>query len=187
MALAQAQALLARLFTDAAARRAFFADPIRAAKSAGLSEAEAQSFAALDKREVEAFAQTLLGKRALDVRKVLPLTTRALGDRFNALLFEAIDGPLPPGRHRADAAALALSLTTPPDPDPPWIADLARYELAFIEASRPGAALILRRFSYPVAAIARQIHAGAPIDGRPRACLGLWLRPPGGRSRHWTL
>lgn len=185
MALAQTQALLARLFTDGAARRAYFADPMRFARGAGLSETEAQSLAALDRREVEAFAQTLLGKRALDARKVLPLTARALGKDFDALLFAAIVGPPSPGRHRADAASLARHLAARSEPDPSWIADLARYELAFIEATRPGAALLLRTFQHPVAKIARQIVMGATPLAKPRASFGLWLRAPGGRLWHW--
>jgi hypothetical protein len=65
--------------------------------------------------------------------------------------------------------------------DPPWIADLARYEMAFVSAARPGAVLILRLFAYPVDEIARQLVAGARPSIRPRRRLGLWLRAPGGR------
>ena len=187
MALAQTQALLARLFTDAAARRAFFTDPAGYGRASGLSAAEARTFAGLDKGEVVAFARSLLGKRALDVRKVLPLTARALGARFDALLLEALEGPLPPGRHRADAAALARHLTAKRDADPPWVGDLARYELAFVEASRPGAALLLRRFRYPVETIARGLAANAAPAAEPRASFGVWLRLPGRRLRTWII
>lgn len=180
MALAQTQALLARIFTDAGARRDFFADPRATGAVFGLSEAEAETLATIDAREVEAFARSLLGKRALDVRKALPLTVKALGEKFDPLLNEAIDGPPAPERHRADAAALA-HLFASRRMDPPWIGDLARYEAAFIAAARPGATFILRGFAYPVNDIARQLLAGARPDVAPRRRFGLWLRAPGGR------
>lgn len=185
MALAETQALLARLFTGADVRRDFFADPRATARRFGLSEAQAQTIAALDRAEVEAFASSLLGKRALDARKVLPLTSRVLGADFDRLLCEAIDGPPPKGRHRADAAALAASLAGKKDVYPPWIGDLARYETAFVAAARPG--VVLRRFAWPVNDIARQLIAGARPEIRPRRRVGLWLRAPWGRRFFWMI
>ncbi len=184
MALGETQALLARLFTDAQTRRAFFADPQATGLRFGLSETEALTLAALDRQEVEIFAESLLGKRALDARKTLPLTAKGLGDRFDQLLSVAIDGPPAPERHRADAASLARFLAGDGASEPSWIGDLARYEMAFISAARPGAFLLLRRFAYPVNHIARQLAAGAHVDVSPRACVGLWLRAPRGRLFH---
>ncbi|RTL86428.1 MAG: hypothetical protein EKK29_09405 [Hyphomicrobiales bacterium] len=185
MALSQTQALLARLFTDARLRRAFFQAPQETARGFGLSDSEAAALAALDRREVEDFARSLLGKRALDARKALPLTAKALGPAFDALLFEAIEGPPAPERHRADAAALA-TLLAERGASPAWIVDLARYEMAFVAAARPGALLLLRRFSFPVDEIAGALVAGTPVEARPRARTGLWLRAPWGRL-HWRL
>lgn len=180
MGLSQTQALLARIFTDAKMRRAFFDDPHLAAKRFGLNAQEAETLSALDRREVEDFARSLFGKRALDARKALPLTAAALGKDFDRLLFEAIEGPPSPERHRADAAALAALLSSR-DVEPAWIADLARYEMAFVAAARAGAFLLLRRFAYPVDEIARQLLAGARPDVSPRPRLGAWLRAPGGK------
>ncbi|PPD43662.1 MAG: hypothetical protein CTY15_08955 [Methylocystis sp.] len=182
MALGETQALLARLFTDVAARRAFFAAPQAEALRYGLSDEEAATLAGLDRGEVESFAKSLLGKRALDTRKTLPLTARALGDRFDRLLFEAIDAPTKE-RHRGDAAALAQRLATTPC-SPPWIADLARYEMAFVDARRSGFVALARRFAWPVNDIARQLAAGARPDVSPRGRVGLWFRAPQGRMFH---
>jgi hypothetical protein len=184
MGLMRTQALLARLFTDAKLRRAFFEDPRGAARGFGLSEEEAETLAALDRREVEQFARSLLGKRALDARKVLPLTTRALGEDFDRLLFEAIDGPSSAERHRGDAAALTRLLAF--RGEPAWIGDLARFEMAFVSAARPGALILLRRFAWPVDEIARQLLAGARPQAAPHRRFGLWLRAPGG-NLHWRL
>ncbi len=183
MGLMQTQALLARLFTDADLRRAFFDDPQRTLRGFDLSEDEATALAALDKGEVEEFARCLLGKRALDARKVLPLTAKALGPDFDRLSREAIVGPPPPGRHRADAAALARLLTSR-KLSPGWIGDLARFEMAFVAAARPG--VVLRRFAWPVNDVTRQLLAGAPVDVRPRRRFGIWLRAPG-RKLYWRM
>lgn len=183
MGLRETQALLARLFTDARLRRVFFEEPQAAAQGFGLSEDEAKSLAALDKCEVEEFARCLLGKRALDVRKVLPLTAKALGEDFDSLLFEAIEGPPSPARHRGDAAVLARLLEGRQG-EPAWIGDLARFEMAFVTAARPGA--FLRRFDWPINDIARQLLAGAQVFAVPRRRFGIWLRPPGGRL-YWRL
>lgn len=185
MGLMQTQALLARLFTDARLRRVFFEDPQGAAQGFGLSQEEAKTFARLDRREVEEFARCLLGKRALDARKVLPFTARALGADFDRLLLEAIDGSPSRERHRSDAAALARLLSARAS-GPPWIGDLARFETAFASAARPGAVILLRRFAWPVDDIARQLLAGAHLHVAPRRRLGLWLRAPGG-SLFWRL
>ncbi len=185
MGLSQTQALLARLFTDARLRRAFFEGPRETARGFGLSESEAATLEALDRREVEDFARSLLGKRALDARKALPLTAKALGAAFDGLLFEAIEGPPAPERHRADAAALARLLAER-DSAPAWIGDLARYEMAFVAAARPGAFFLLRRFVFPVDEIARALVAGRPVETRPRGRVGVWLRAPWGKL-HWGL
>jgi hypothetical protein len=186
MALIEIQALLARLFTDARLRSDFFSDPIQTARRCGLDDDDAQSLARLDRREVEEFARSLLGKRALDARKILPLTARVLGKDFDALFFEAIDGPPAAMRHRADAAALARILASRRDREPPWIGDLARYEMVFVEAAQPRGALLLRRFDYPIDDILRQLHAGAQPDPAPGARVGIWLRAPGGKL-YWRL
>lgn len=185
MALAETQALLARLFTDAQVRRDFFSEPRETARRCGLTEQEAETFATLDRRQVEDFAKSLLGKRALDARKALPRTAKALGRDFDRLLSQAIDGPPSPERHRGDAAALAGLLASQEDTDRPWIGELVRYEMTILLAARPGAVLLLRRFAYPVDDIARQLVAGARVDVSPRKRIGLWLRAPGGRLRHW--
>lgn len=183
MGLRETQALLARLFTDAGLRRAFFEDPQAAARGLGLSGDDARTLAALDRREVEDFARCLLGKRALDAGKVLPLTARALGEDFDRLLFEAIEGPPSRERHRGDAAALARLLAAR-KLNPAWTGDLARFEMAFVTAARPG--VFLRRFDWPINDVARQLLAGAHVDVAPRRRFGIWFRAPGGKL-HWRL
>lgn len=189
MALAQTQALLARLFTDDDLRREFFEAPIAVATRFGLSMHDTQRLAGIDNREIEAFAQSLIGKRALYARRALPLTARALGDRFDALFRQAIRGAGREATSRSDAAALTAFLdrrVVEGELEPRWVADLARFELAFIEAGRSGAALLLRRFEYDVASIVDALAKGEVIRAVGKRTFGVWARAPGGRLR-WRL
>ncbi|MGD9543567.1 MAG: hypothetical protein AB7F41_10570 [Methylocystis sp.] len=189
MALAEMQALLARLFTDDDLRREFFESPIAVATRLGLSMHDTQRLVAIDPREMEAFAQSLIGKRALYARKALPLTARVLGDQFDGLFRKAIRSVARDERHRADAAALSALLdlgVAGRELEPDWIGDLARFELAFVDAGGSGAALFLRRFGFDVASIAKGLARGEEVSPRRRKTLGVWARRSGGRLR-WTL
>ncbi|MGJ0394959.1 MAG: hypothetical protein ACR65U_01845 [Methylocystis sp.] len=189
MSLAETQALLARLFTDDELRREFFELPVAVAARFGLSAEEAQRLAALDRREMDAFARSLIGKRALYARKALPLTARALGDQFDSLLAEAIRGRARDQSSRTDAAALVALLEkrlSQRELAPVWIVDLARFELAFVEAGGSGPALFLRRFHFDVASIANSVARGDVVSVVRRGAIGVWARPPRGRLR-WRL
>ncbi|MBM3562195.1 MAG: hypothetical protein FJX48_03350 [Alphaproteobacteria bacterium] len=189
MALAETQALLARLYTDDSLRREFFESPVAVATRLGLSMHDTQRLAAIDRREMEAFAQSLIGKRALYARKALPLTSRALGDRFDALLREAIRGRAQDGKSCADAAALVALLQerfAGRQIEPLWIVDLARFELAFIDSGRPRAAFVLRSFHFDVASIAASLARGEDVSAIRKRTFGVWARPPRGRLR-WRL
>lgn len=189
MALAQTQALLARLFTDDVLRREFFEAPIAVATRFGLSMHDTQRLAGIDRREIEAFAQSLIGKRALYARRALPLTARALGDRFDALFRQAIRGAAREATSRSDAAALTAFLyrrVAKCEQESPWVADLARFELAFIDAGRSGAALFFRAFDFNVASVAQALAKGEEFSAVRRKTFGVWARAPGGRLR-WRL
>jgi hypothetical protein len=186
MALADVQAVLARLFTDVPFRTAFFDDPAAVGRSAGLDPAEAQTLAALSRTEVDGFAGALRRKRADDVRKVLPLTACSLGSAFRDHILPATAGATRPGRHRDDARALVNHLgrmARSRELEPPWAADLARYEMTFGDAFRRRAGLLVRRFRFPVARLAAAILSGAPTAGiEPRVTIGVWVRWPGRRG-----
>ncbi len=185
MALAEIQALLVRLYIDDALRREFFETPIAVSARFGLNADEAQCLAALDRRETDSFAQSLIGKRALYARKGLPLTARVLGDRFDALLREAVRGGGKDGKSRGDAAAL-VALLARGELEPPWIVDLARFEFAFIEAGGSGPALFLKRFDFDVASIATSLARDEAVKTVRRGTFGVWARPLRGRLR-WRL
>jgi hypothetical protein len=56
--------LLARLYTDAALRRRFVAEPLEVARQAGLDAAEARAFAAIDREGLVLAARSYAHKRA---------------------------------------------------------------------------------------------------------------------------
>jgi enoyl-CoA hydratase/carnithine racemase len=182
MGLADVQAALARLFTDADLRDRFFNDPIATGRTLGLAEAEANGLASLVRVDVDRFAATLRRKRVDDARKFLPLTAQALGHSFAPLLLASISDSIPPARHRDDARAFVAHLSRP-EVNPPWAGDLARFELAFQEALALKFGLIVRRFRFPVGRLLEAAHLGRSLDDiRPRATLGFWLRVPGRRG-----
>jgi hypothetical protein len=186
MALADIQAVLARLFTNAPFRDAFFADPAAVGRSCGLDPAEARTLMDLSRGEVDGFAATLTRKRIGDVSKVLPLTARVLGAAFGGHVRPALAGAARPGRHYDDARAVTDRLgrlARDGALEPPWAADLARYEAAFSDAARRRMCVLVRRFRFPVARLAMAIMRGAPVaDATPCMTIGVWVRWPGWRG-----
>jgi hypothetical protein len=188
MALAETQALLARLFTDEDLRREFFDAPVAVATRFGLSMHDTQRLAGIDAREIEAFARSLIGKRTLYARRALPLTARALGEQFDGLFQEAIRGAARDAS-RSDAAAIAELLdrrVAKCELDPAWAADLARFERAFVDAGGSGAAFFIRRFDFDVASIAKDLARGEEVSAIRRKAFGVWARRPRRRLR-WRL
>jgi hypothetical protein len=193
MALSEVQAALARLFTDEAARADFLRDPQATSRALGLDARDAETLARLAPRALRQFAGSLKAKSALDARKRMPLTARALGEAFADHWRTAV-APLPAGASRADEAhALAARVATLAKEKqlaPEWIGDLARYEAAFVEAAQRRFGMRLRLFRFPVTRIAARLYGGGAVDDcAARMTLGVWARWPGGRLFHrvWTL
>jgi len=58
------EAFLARIYVDPQARAEFLADPRREARKAGLSDAEGEALAAIDRKGLEMAAASFKAKRA---------------------------------------------------------------------------------------------------------------------------
>ena len=67
----QFEAFLAKIYVDAEARRAFVADPMREALSAGLTAAEASELAQMDFTGLELAADSFAHKRAGKRRSIV--------------------------------------------------------------------------------------------------------------------
>ena len=90
MGLAEIQHALARLSIESALRDRFFADPAAGAEL-GLARHEALGLAQISRRGLEQFALSLRRKRCDQVRRVVPIAARALGNRFPLLFDRYID------------------------------------------------------------------------------------------------
>jgi hypothetical protein len=165
MGLAETQKVLARLYTDAGLRERFFADPLKTGEELGLGREEVRQLSLLSARQVNFFASSLHAKRLQEVRDLLPLTVRALGERAAPLFREYAETNLPGGikKHRADAAAFAGHLTKTgaiKGAGSEWVAELARYERAWLEAADMTRGVIARRFRLAISELVREVAAG---------------------------
>jgi len=156
--LAQAQAIVARLYTDAGTLAAFQADPAGFAARCGPGAAKLLD--GVDVGRLSRFARSLAAKRAQEARRLLPFTSRALGARF-AEVFCARAGRVAtsgPRRPLADAMAFARDLQHAPEV-PREVRDAARFDgLQHAVAFR----LVAR--------------GGDPVRCEARPRRGLWIR-----------
>jgi hypothetical protein len=196
MGLAELQQALARLYTDSAFRERFFAEPDRVAEELGLQAGDARQLAALSASQVHRFAGTLHRKRLGAARKLLPLTGRVLGGRFEPLFqrYLATRGEGYAGSYRVEAIGFAAFLAETfraEDPGSPWIPDLVRYESAALRAHLPGARwtpCACRHYPHALTRAAAQYHPRAPPTVPRRPTLALWIRfGRRGQLRHFLL
>jgi hypothetical protein len=186
MGLAEIQGALARLYVDPTLRDRFFDDPVGVGIELGLGAEESRGLAGVSRRQVEQFADSLRRKRRDQVRRVIPIAARALGDRFGGLFERYVAGSAPRGSKADldDAIGFVDAVGRWGDDDrPPWVVDLARYELAWRQAVRAGRRPVVRAFRFPVAGLVRDRNFAGSIA--PHPTLAVWWRPTvRGRIRH---
>ncbi len=194
MGLAETQRLLARLYTNGVLRERFFADPLKVGEELGLNPDDAHEMARLSARDVNLFASSLRNKRLREVCELLPLTHRVLGSRIAGLFRQHSDIYTPRGvkKHRDDAIAFATHLEKIASQDgsiPGWVAELIRYEKAWLKAADPGCRIIIRWFRYAVGDLVRRGALGDdPSVPLKQPSLALWFRlSRRGRLRHRVL
>lgn len=181
MGLAERQKALAQLYTDESLRERFIADPLEVCRELGFAKDEAERIAAIPPARVTNFARSLHNKRRGEVRKILPLTSRVLGDSFNECFEHYAAQNLPGGikKHLGDALAFASQLEKRVREDldkPRWILDLVRYERARIKAADPRCRLVVRYFRHDVRLLLRSLANRQEADVEPRRCIAVWAR-----------
>jgi hypothetical protein len=194
MGLAQVQQLLACIYTDPGVRDRFFSNPRVVGEAFGLTSEEARQLGRMSEPRARSYADSLRRKRFNGVRKLLPLTGRALGRRF-AELFERHAEAFTPrghGKPRQDALAFAAFLERAASAGQipsSLVAALARYEAANLQAADPARRLTLCWLPAPVDRLVRQAERGAEARAEPpRPAVALWFRPtPRSRLRQAIL
>jgi hypothetical protein len=182
MGLAQSQRLQARLYTDAALRERFLADPRGVGASFGVEPEDAEQLSRLAVEQVERLARSLLHKRRGAAVKLLPRAHRALGEaRFAALFLRHAAGYVPSGvrKHGDDAVAFAdfvARAVRGGEVQPAWVADLIRYEAAWLVTRDPDRRWTACRLRHSVGDLVRATFRGECAPG-PRPTLALWFRP----------
>ncbi len=190
MGLTEVQSVLARLYTDAAWREAFFAEPLQTGGTAGLTPEEAAQLAKMEASDVAFFALTLHQKRLKQIHKLLPLSRRAYGQNFDACFRAYAEGYLPDGtkKHRDDATSFAKYLKKNRPSDAPDYADtVLRYEATWLLARQPKPVLRVCRFRYALKPLLRSLSTP---DAKPQAVaresLAVWMHlAPSAELYHW--
>ncbi len=193
MGLKETQDLLVRLYVDPQVRSAYRDNPAAISDSFGLTDDETRQLDSLCNRQVAAFAHSLHLKRLGEVRGLLPLTFKALGERFAELFLRFVHTGAPSTgvkRHQKDAIAFAEWLQNlEPCEIPAWVSDLAEYEAVWITVHQVGACLLLKSFGHNLRSAIAELNRDAVPDKRPRQrTLGIWIRlwEPG-RGRHFVV
>jgi hypothetical protein len=105
MSVREVQQLLARLYTEPKLLEEYLADPD--GFSLKCSTGEAEFLRRIDRAQLEFFAISLRSKRAGEVKKLLPMTVQALGDKFDEEFDRYASTAIPTGerKHLADSMA----------------------------------------------------------------------------------
>ena len=82
MSLQEQQNFLAKLYTDAEFRLAFWSAPEKIGTENNLKKSEIEEIAGIMREELDFFADSLFWKRLREVEKFLPLSKKILGDDF---------------------------------------------------------------------------------------------------------
>jgi hypothetical protein len=148
MGLQEQQNVLAKLYTDPDFRSAFMADPVTIGSGVGLTKGEAEEIAVVSAEEIESFADSLIWKRLHEVRKLLPITARVLGEEFRTQFRTFATGfnPTSIRKHLDDAVEFCRFLRQIPG-IMPAARDAAKFErakLQFFARNEPLAFAILR-------------------------------------------
>jgi hypothetical protein len=172
--LATLQRALARLCTDAPLRSRFLHEPQQVGPELGLSAATAQQWVQEIEPQLAGFSRSLLLKRMQEAAHCLPRTVAALGGSFKPLFLAYAVSPPPSvvNKPQAEALAFVRFLARPLQSRQilhKWIADLGRYEAAWIQIRTSVGPFVLRRFRFRVDALTPQA----------RHSFGIWWRFPG--------
>ncbi len=192
MGLSRLQGVLAQLYVDAELRERWHTDVVGLAKDFGLTAEETEQLAALSAWQVDFFAKSLKNKRLGQARKLLPSTAKVLGRSFAREFFAYAERPIPEGidKHRLDTLRfvdfLGRRVNEGNDAVPAWVADLARYEAAWLELRKGRSVFEMRMFRYDLRKPLNEVGVTQdPSVPLRRRSMAFWICLPRGRVVHW--
>ena len=193
MELAQQQKLVARLCIDREFREEFFANPAQVAAHQGLTVA-AEGLAELHHEQLRQFARLLRTRRLGAVGAALPLTRRALGNKFVERFKLYALRPPPAGVQHPVADAIGFvdflrEHAREHQFERVWSLSLARYEAARLGARWLGHRLVVRWLPHRVGALLPHLAKGSVGAGNfDRPTLAVWWRwSDDGKLHHWLV
>ncbi len=182
MSLITVQKALARIYTDSKLRDDFLTNPEVVGRTLKLNCWEIQQLSQLSSQEVNLFASSLKYKRLGEIRKLLPLTTKVLGNELNNLFFKYAETYLPRGnkKHLQDTIQFAqfiLQTTTKETIQPAWILDILRHEKMWLETLTEEKLMIANRFDYPIHILIHNLQtADFTPKLEPQTTITIWFR-----------
>src|SRR5215213_647908 len=182
MALSDIEEILARLSADETLRARFVENPFALGRELGLSPTSTRRLRREAAERYDSFAATPRERRFVQVNKLLPLTHRVLGGRFNHYFDRYVveHGAVSVERLFGDVLHFAEYLEEKLRDDylgSGWTLDLLRFEKARVRAADPNRRLVVAYFRHDISRLVRGVaRKDAPFEVVVRRSAAVWWR-----------
>ncbi len=188
MSLLEQQNFLARVFTEENLRLEFLSNPEEIGSANGLDENDICQLKEILPSQLNLFGDSLYFKRLGEVRKLLPLSNKALDKEFTNLFREFARDFLPKTtkKHLEDALEFADFLSKR-ELSEVWIKDVARFEQARLDFNANGKRFVLRKFDFDIREILAEFsnrNQETDVNFGKRTTFSVWFRF-GGKTRQY--
>ncbi|HZT57708.1 MAG TPA: hypothetical protein VFA21_03685 [Pyrinomonadaceae bacterium] len=182
MGLTDIEQILARLSTDESLRERFVREPVALARELGLSAAESRQLKRAAASRFDSFARSARERHFVEISKLLPLSHRVLGSRFDAHLNRYLATHETGGIERLfddtlDFADYLERKLREERVGSGWTLELLRYERARVKAADPNRRLVVVAFRHDISRLVRSV---ARKEEHPalvkRATVAAWWR-----------
>ncbi len=181
MSLLTVQQVLARIYTDSKLRDDFLTNPDVVGINLGLNCQEIAQLSKLSRQQVNLFASSLKRKRLGEIHKLLPLSYKVLGKKFDRLFSKYSETYLPTGskKHLLDAVFFSNFLQeylTRDNPYSTWLLDILDYEKVKLKMLQRKRLFICDRFDYNLESLINSLD----FNSQPRLTfqpnIGIWFK-----------
>jgi hypothetical protein len=182
MGLAEIEQILTRLSSDETLRERFIREPLALSRELGLSVVESRQLRREAATRFDSFAKSARDRRFVEIGKLLPLTHRVLGSRFDAHFnrYVAAHGQGGIERLFGDALDFADYLERKLREEhigSGWTLELLRYERARVKIADPNRRVVVAVFRHDISRLVRSV---ARREEQPavvkRATVAAWWR-----------